>query len=191
MGAVEARAVRAAGGFLLPTPQFEPSLEQCRRKPAPARAPSGTAGPPPGCRNRVDRGSASSSSGSAGLHRVLRSSHAVKVRGGDECNTAARQFAGATLRLALEVLDGRRPAGQLGPLAEPAVVAAVRTLAGAGRLPGRDLGTATLTRVDVIMAGPGQAEVCAGYDRGGRRFALAARIVHGRSGWRLAAFRVC
>ncbi|MEU6583051.1 Rv3235 family protein [Nocardia sp. NPDC046763] len=129
--------------------------------------------------------------GSVGLQRFLRSSHPVKTRGGDECNTAARQFAGTALRLALEVLDGRRPVRQLGPLAEPAVVAAVRTLAGAGRLPGRELGTATLTRVDVIMAGPGQAEVCAGYDRGGRRFALAARIVHGRSGWRLAAFRVC
>ncbi|AYF74304.1 hypothetical protein D7D52_10985 [Nocardia yunnanensis] len=90
----------------------------------------------------------------------------------------------------MEVLDGRRPAGQLGPLAEPAVVAAVRTLAGARRLPGRELGSATLTRVDVIIAEPGKAEVCAGYDRGARHFALAARIVRGRSGWRLAAFRV-
>ncbi|WP_405489899.1 Rv3235 family protein [Nocardia sp. NBC_00511] len=109
----------------------------------------------------------------------------------DECNAAARQFAGAALRLTLEVLDGRRPPGQLGPLAEPAVVAAVRTLSGSGRAPGRALGAATLTRVDVVMAAAGKAEVCAGYDRGERHFALAARIVRGRSGWRLAAFRVC
>ncbi|WP_157513949.1 Rv3235 family protein [Nocardia concava] len=122
---------------------------------------------------------------------MVRSSHAVKVRHSDEYNTAAREFAGKALRSALEVLDGRRPAGQLGAFAEPAVVAAVRTLAGAGRLPGRELGSATLTRVDVIIAEPGRAEVCAGYDRGTRHFALAARIVRGRSGWRLAAFRAC
>ncbi|MFE3191009.1 Rv3235 family protein [Nocardia sp. NPDC059240] len=115
----------------------------------------------------------------------------MKATDSDERNTAAREFAGKALRMAMEVLDGRRSPGQLAPLAEPSVVAAVRTLASAGRLPGRELGSATLTRVDVIIAEPGKAEVCASYDRGMRHFALAARIVRGRSGWRLAAFRVC
>ncbi|MVU75687.1 hypothetical protein GPX89_00320 [Nocardia sp. ET3-3] len=179
--------VASEAGFLLPAPRFEPPLQPCRRDPEPvAPAPD-----PPRCANRVARNSTPRSPGSVGLRRVLRSSHAVKTRHSDEYNTAAREFAGKALRSALEVLDGRRPPGQLTPFAEPAVVAAVRTLAGAGRLPGRELGSATLTRVDVIMAEPGKAEVCAGYDRGSRHFALAARIVRGRSGWRLAAFRVC
>ncbi|WNJ58050.1 Rv3235 family protein [Nocardia seriolae] len=177
------------GGFLLPVTPFEPPVEPC--PPRPRAAGSELDPRPVACRNRVDRKSVSRSAGSVGLRRVLRSSHAVKTRDSDEYNTAARQFAGRALRSALEVLDGRRPPGQLSPFAEPAVVAAVRTLAGAGRLPGRELGSATLTRVDVIMSEPGRAEVCAGYDRGPRHFALAARIVRGRSGWRLAAFRVC
>ncbi|WP_162958274.1 Rv3235 family protein [Nocardia yunnanensis] len=177
------------GGLLLPATQFEPPLRACPPRQA-RRAPER-----PRCRNGSARGrlpsvAASRSAGPAGLRRVLRSSHAVKIRESDERDTAAREFAGKALRVAMEVLDGRRPAGQLGPLAEPAVVAAVRTLAGARRLPGRELGSATLTRVDVIIAEPGKAEVCAGYDRGARHFALAARIVRGRSGWRLAAFRV-
>ncbi|MFD6356375.1 Rv3235 family protein [Nocardia tengchongensis] len=168
------------GGFLLPAPRFEPPLQPCRPETG-----------PPGCRPRVDRGSAPRSSGSPGLQRVLRSSHAAKNGRSDERNTAAGQFARGALRVALEVVDGRRPAGHLGPFAEPAVVAAVRTLASVRRSPRRELGTATLTRVDVIMVEAAAAEVCAGYDRGGRHFALAARIVRGRSGWRLAAFRVC
>ncbi|MGW4247572.1 Rv3235 family protein [Nocardia sp. NPDC004722] len=180
------------GGILRPAPRFEPPLAGCpQRAVAIERPPE-----PTRCRNRVDRSrlagnGMSGSAGSVGLQRVLRSSHAVKAADSDERNTAAREFAGKALRMAMEVLDGRRSPGQLGPLAEPSVVAAVRTLASAGRLPGRELGSATLTRVDVIIAEPGKAEVCASYDRGTRHFALAARIVRGRSGWRLAAFRVC
>lgn len=168
-------------GFLLPAPGFEPPLPSVRR-------PGGGA---PGCRARVDSKSAARAAGPVGLQRVVRSSHPVKSGRSDERNTGAGQFARTALRSALEVLDGRRPAAQLAPLAEPAVVAAVRTLAGERGLPGRELGAATLTRVDVIMSGTGGGEVCAAYDRGGRHFALAARIVRGRSGWRLAAFRVC
>ncbi|MEC3920601.1 Rv3235 family protein [Nocardia sp. CDC160] len=184
--------VTLEGGFLLPAPRFEPPVRPCPPRPPIERA---SATSPSRCRNRMDGARAAakavSRTGSAGLQRVLRSSHAVKNRESDECNTAATQFAGKVLRLTLEVLDGRRPPVQLVAVADPAVVAAVRTLAGARRLPGRGLGSATLTRVDVIMADPGTAEVCAAYDRGPRHFALAARIVRGRSGWRLAAFRVC
>lgn len=173
--------VETESGFLLPAPGFEPPLPSSRR-------PGGGA---PGCRPRVGSESAVRASRPAGLQRVLRSSHPANSGRSDERNTGAGQFARIALRSALEVLDGRRPPGQLAPLAEPAVVAAVRTLAGGRGLPGRELGTATLTRVDVIMTGTAGGEVCAAYDRGGRHFALAARIVRGRSGWRLAAFRVC
>ncbi|MBL1078155.1 hypothetical protein JK358_27485 [Nocardia sp. 2] len=93
--------------------------------------------------------------------------------------------------MVLEVLDGRRSVAQLSPLAETAVLACVRTLVISGTVPGGEIGVATLTRVDVIMSGFAVAEVCAGYDRGTRHFALAARIQRGRSGWRLTAFRVC
>ncbi|WP_067574714.1 Rv3235 family protein [Nocardia acidivorans] len=109
----------------------------------------------------------------------------------DEVGTPPLQFAGVALRLALEVLDGRRPPVQLRPLAEPGVIAALRTLAEHRQAPGCEFGAATLTRIDVIMTDSKAAEVCAGYDRGTRHFALAARIVRGRSGWRLTVFRVC
>ncbi|QLY30612.1 Rv3235 family protein [Nocardia huaxiensis] len=120
----------------------------------------------------------------------LKPSQPAKTSDSRELAAAAAQFARAVLRVALEVLDGRRSAAQLGSLAETTVIAAVRTLAVSGTAPGHELGVATLTRVDVIMSDSGTAEVCAGYDRGTRHFALAARIVHGRSGWRLSAFRV-
>ncbi|GAB4583614.1 hypothetical protein Ntsu_14460 [Nocardia sp. IFM 10818] len=94
------------------------------------------------------------------------------------------------VRVALEVLDGRRSVAQLRPLAVSAVVEAVRTVVNGRLVPGLELGVAVLTRVDVIMSGPAAAEVCAGYDRGARHFALAAHIVRGPSGWRLTAFRV-
>ncbi|MEV6774175.1 Rv3235 family protein [Nocardia sp. NPDC051030] len=177
--------MRFDGGFLLPAPESEPPLGPCRRARAvPTRPQSVPA------HNRPPRKSASGRSGSAGLQRVLRSSHAAKTRTSGEPGTTARQFAGAALRAALEVLDGRRSAKQLCHFADPAVIAALHTLACAGA-PGRELGGATLTRVDVMMSESRVGEVCAAYDRGTRHFALAARIVRGRSGWRLTAFRVC
>ncbi|MFJ4651398.1 Rv3235 family protein [Nocardia sp. NPDC088792] len=171
------------GGFLLPAPELEPSRETCHR-PAPAAPES------PRCRNRALRISSPARAGSAGLQRVMHASHAAKTRPCDEVDSAAQQFATAALRVVLEALDGRRNPQQLRPLAEPTVIAAVRTVAATGA-PGRGLGAATLTRVDVMMSGAASAEVCAAYDRGARHFALAARIVRGRSGWRLTAFRAC
>nr|WP_067539997.1 Rv3235 family protein [Nocardia crassostreae] len=120
----------------------------------------------------------------------MRASHPAKSEPRTEVDAAARQFETAVLRVALEVLDGRRSAVQLRPFAESTVVAGLRTVVNERLVPGRDLGVAALTRVDVIMSGPAAAEVCAGYDRGARHFALAAHIVRGRSGWRLTAFRV-
>ncbi|MBB5912323.1 hypothetical protein BJY24_001190 [Nocardia transvalensis] len=99
------------------------------------------------------------------------------------------RFAERSLRLVLEVLDGRRPAAHLRPLAEPTVVAAVETLARTAAAE-RRLGPALLVSVRATTVAAGSAEVFGGYDRGNRRFAVAARIVARRGDWRLAALRL-
>ncbi|WP_156370519.1 Rv3235 family protein [Nocardia arizonensis] len=104
---------------------------------------------------------------------------------------SAREFAERALRVVLEVLDHRRPAAQLAAFTDPRVVAAVRTVVTSGAAPGQQLGTATLGRVTVVPVDGRTVEICAGYDRGARHFALAGRIVRVESGgWRLAALRV-
>lgn len=107
-----------------------------------------------------------------------------------ESQSAAQEFAERALRSALEILDGRRPLGHLIALAEPRVVAAMSTLVSANLAPGRTSGTAVLRRVNVTMHSRAAAEIYAGYDRGPRHFAIAARIEHSRKGWRLAALRL-
>jgi hypothetical protein len=102
---------------------------------------------------------------------------------------AAKRFAERSLRLVLEVLDGRRSAAQLRSLADPAVVAAVETLVRTGEAD-RRLGAAVLVAVNAAPAGAGAAEVFGGYERGGRRFAVAARIATRRGEWRLTALRL-
>ncbi|TQM25403.1 Rv3235 family protein [Nocardia bhagyanarayanae] len=125
----------------------------------------------------------------AGVQRVVRESHATAVQ--DELLVSARKFAERSLRLTLEVLDQRRPIGQLASVADAAVVSAVRTLIAGDLAPGRSLGVAVLARVAVTPVDARTAEVFAGYDRGPRRFALAGRIVHTRaSGWRLTVLRI-
>ncbi|WP_157574394.1 Rv3235 family protein [Nocardia jejuensis] len=182
------------GEFLRLAPESEPPLAPCRPGRAAATPPrSRAAGGPLAEQVPPSRNTVSGRSGTVVLQRVLRASHAAKARTPSACGepaSAARQFAGMVVRVALEVLDGRRPAAQLRLSADPAVIAALGTLVAAGA-PGRAHGVATLTRLDVMMSAPGIGEVCAGYDRGTRHFALAARIVRGRSGWRLTAFRVC
>lgn len=89
----------------------------------------------------------------------------------------------------LEVLDGRRGAAQLRPMADPAIVAAVETLARTGEAD-RRLGPAVLVAVHATPAGPGVAEVFGGYERGRRRFAVAGRIAARRGEWRLTALRL-
>ncbi|MFD6156720.1 Rv3235 family protein [Nocardia sp. NPDC060256] len=109
----------------------------------------------------------------------------------DESDSDARQFAGRALRLALEVLDRRRPVAHLGTMADASVVSAVGTLVSGGFVPGHAMGVAILTRVDVVMVNDVAAELFAAYDRGHRHFALAARITRTRGrGWRLTALRV-
>ncbi|MBF6247767.1 hypothetical protein IU471_30070, partial [Nocardia elegans] len=55
----------------------------------------------------------------------------------------------------------------------------------------RALGSAVHLRVRLRLLDTDTAEVWAGYDRGGRHFALAARVARTRAtGWRLTALRV-
>ncbi|MFI9407377.1 Rv3235 family protein [Nocardia sp. NPDC052316] len=108
----------------------------------------------------------------------------------DESDSEAKEFAHRVLRCALEVLDRHRPLAHLGAIADPPVVSMVRTVVKGGFVPGAELGTAVLRRVDVVMVTGAAAELCASYDRGHRHYALAARIARTRAGWRLTALRV-
>jgi hypothetical protein len=83
------------------------------------------------------------------------------------------------LRVALEVLDGRRPLAQLAPHLAPSAVRYVRA-ATAQRPPLRE--PARLTSLHVCRPGDGTAEVAAVYRRGPRARALAARFECTRSG---------
>ncbi|WP_157170894.1 Rv3235 family protein [Nocardia araoensis] len=170
--------------WLAPAPNPEPPLDSRRRAeardPAPARALP--------CRTRPR---ALSGRSSAGVRSAVRRSHAPAAAAGDETPSAARRFAESAVRIVLEVLDRRRPVPQLAVVADATVVAAVRTLLDAGYVPGRGLGVAVPVRVSVVLVDARAAEVFAAYARGGRRFALAARIVRTRSaGWRLTALRL-
>ncbi|MEU4343310.1 Rv3235 family protein [Nocardia sp. NPDC023852] len=174
--------------WLSPAPNPEPPLESRRgaevervaRKPA-ARELS--------CRTRAPV--ADSGRAGAGVRHAMRKGHVGDTSGDHENPLAARHFAEAAVRVALEVLDRRRSVSQLAGVADPTVIAAVRTLIGADLVPGRSLGVAVPTRVSVTLVDAKTAEVCAGYARGRRHFALAARITRTRSaGWRLTALRI-
>ncbi len=107
----------------------------------------------------------------------------------DENGLAAKRFAERSLRLVLEVVDGRRGAPQLRPLVAPAVISAVETLVRTCAAD-RSLGVAVLVGVHIVPARPGVVEVFGGYERGTRRFAIAARIVARRGEWRVTALRL-
>jgi hypothetical protein len=86
---------------------------------------------------------------------------------------AAAVFAEAALRRVLEVIDRRRPVGQLRPLLTPPLIDTVGTLSRS-----RSAAAATLRRVRLRSAGTESraAEVFATYTRGDRVRAIAARI---------------
>jgi uncharacterized protein DUF6459 len=90
------------------------------------------------------------------------------------------------LRLALEVLDGRRPAEHLGPLATPAVLRYWRAARGQrrARTPAR------LVAVRLCLPAPGAAEVAAVCGIDGRVRALAARFERRRGRWLCTAVRL-
>ncbi|MGV9679714.1 Rv3235 family protein [Nocardia sp. NPDC003482] len=107
----------------------------------------------------------------------------------DENGSAATRFAERSLRLVLEVLDGRRSATQLTRLTDPAVAAMLATAARTA-VADRRLGAAVLVAVRAEPVAPGVAEVVAGYERGARRFAVAGRVTCRRGEWRLVALRL-
>ncbi|WP_245545734.1 Rv3235 family protein, partial [Nocardia higoensis] len=118
----------------------------------------------------------------------MRAAHAAERT---EASAEVAGFADRSLRAVLEVLDRRRPVEQLAGIADPLVLAAVRTLVARDLAPERALGSAVLARIDVRLVAADSAELWARYNRGGRRFALAAGAVRRRAtGWRLTALRV-
>ncbi|WP_406271362.1 Rv3235 family protein [Nocardia sp. NBC_00881] len=173
--------------WLSPAPNPEPPLESRRGAEVERVARNPVARESP-CRTRAP--AADSGRVGAGVRHAMRKGHG-DTSGDHENHLAARHFAEAAVRVALEVLDRRRSVSQLAGVADPTVIAAVRTLIGADLVPGRSLGVAVPTRVSVTLVDAKTAEVCAGYARGGRHFALAARITRTRSaGWRLTALRI-
>ncbi|MFG1791482.1 Rv3235 family protein [Nocardia sp. NPDC049149] len=139
------------------------------------------------CRRRLPSHSGSATGGAARRARHDGRSSSYGTDG--ETGSAARRFAESSLRLVLEVLDGKRGATQLRPLAAPSVLAAIETLARTGQH-SRALGPALLTTLGVELIAPNTAEVYGRYQRGPRSFAVAARVVLHRAGWQLTAFRV-
>ncbi|MFC9897450.1 Rv3235 family protein [Nocardia sp. NPDC127579] len=123
--------------------------------------------------------------------RRLRAREAAPVVG--EARSDAMRFADRALRVALEVLDQRRPVTQLRGMVSQQVLEAIRTMVVCDSAPGRGLGAATLDKVDVFMIDVENAEICARYERGRRqrRLAIAARARFTRGvGWQLTVFRL-
>ncbi|MFC9438978.1 Rv3235 family protein [Nocardia sp. NPDC057030] len=168
---------------LSPAPPLEPPLDGDRPGRARSDALSPRAALP--CRRMPGR----SGPADRAAQRRARPDGRLSSYGTDgETGSAATRFAESSLRLVLEVLDGRRPVVQLRRLVAPPVLAAIETLRAAP--PGHGLGPALLTKLGVELTGPNTAEVYGSYQRGNRVFALAACVVLHRTGWQLSAFRV-
>ncbi|WP_370465374.1 Rv3235 family protein [Nocardia sp. CS682] len=170
---------------LTPAPRLEPPLDGDRPGRPRSEALSPRAALP--CHRRMPSHSGSTSR--AAERRARHDGRSPSYGRDGETGSAASRFAESSLRLVLEVLDGRRPAVQLRRLASPSVLAAIETLARSAP-PGRKLGPATLTKLGVELTGPNTAEVYGRYQRGNREFAVAACVVLHRAGWQLTAFRV-
>lgn len=140
------------------------------------------------CRPRVSRGSLrSGSSAPASIRRIQRAAHTAERS--DE-HLDAREFAGRTLQILLETLDHRRPVAQLTKLCAPALVHAVGSLVAGGHVPSRTLGTAVLVKYQLFPVADRAFELVAMYDRGPRRLALAGRVEHTKTGWKVTALRL-
>ena len=104
-----------------------------------------------------------------------------------------RRFTEHSLRLTLEVLDGRRPPAHLRPLLTKSVHDLVPALVRSAPA-GRRLGGAILTRIHIRVVQVDAAEVFGTYNRGGRVFALAARIERGKgahpAGWAITSLQI-
>ncbi len=192
-----------SGRALSPVPRSEPGLRLCRNGAVRDEVKGGDAARGQATRDERARGEVSRvtssgrvrCAGGSGARRrgvvVGRALGEVEVSEGPVRRGVARTFVERALRFLLEVLDRRRPAAQLSTVADVRVVASVRTLVGSGLVPGGRLGVATLGRVTVVPVDERAAEVHAGYDRGARHFALAARFARvDADKWRIVALRV-
>ncbi len=173
---------------LLPIPMYEPPSRPYTPRGSRNPLPEGHEAVP--CRSRLrPRTAQAPHREPAGIRRaacsVARSNH------GGEALEQARLAAERSLRVALEVLDHRRPVSQLSGIADERTVAAVGTLVRADLVPSRELGAAVLAGLHVEMIDEQTAEICARYLRGSRRLALAARIERsGTRDWHLTALRL-
>lgn len=167
-------------------------------KPAPSESPGAVSAPPAstcapaetpaGCRPRIDRKSLRANrSAPAGIRRAHRAGHTADARTEP---SEARAFAGRAIRILLEVLDRRRPVAQLNTLCAPALVHTVGVLVAGDHAPSRTLGTAALTKFRLFPADGHAFELIAMYQRGPRRLALAGRVEHTATGWKLTALRL-
>lgn len=108
----------------------------------------------------------------------------------------AGTFADAALRRVLEVIDRRRPVGQLRPLLAPGLVDSV--LAVSRTAAGHQQGAAMLRRIRLTPAGPDTAdtaaEVFGTYSRGDRIHAIACRVEQRPAGnetrWLMVALHI-
>ncbi|MFC9514247.1 Rv3235 family protein [Nocardiaceae bacterium NPDC056970] len=163
--------------FISPAPQFEPPTRITAHPPGQRSAPEPRAG---AARRSPHDG---------------RSPRTHVPRAGAESSAPPelRRFTEHTLRLTLEVLDGRRPPAHLRPLLTPSVNDLVPALVRSASA-SRRLGGATLTRIHVRVVRADAAEVFGTYNRGGRVFAVAARIERGKgahpAGWAITSLRI-
>lgn len=173
---------------LLPIPMYEPPARPYVPDDSWVPLPASPQALP--CRSRVRPRTASSTHREpAGIRRAACS--AARSNHGGEALEQARLAAERSLRVALEVLDHRRPVSQLSGIADERTVAAVGTLVRADLVPSRELGSAVLAGLHVEMIDEQTAEICARYLRGSRRLALAARIERsGSRDWHLTALRL-
>ncbi|MGB3773058.1 MAG: Rv3235 family protein [Rhodococcus sp. (in: high G+C Gram-positive bacteria)] len=108
---------------------------------------------------------------------------------------AGKHFADRALRLALEVIDRRRPASSLRAVLSPAVVGLLASLTTAD-VPGRHLGSAVVRTVHVraVDGATGPLEIFGTYSRGDRVFAVAGRMElrRGKAGhaWTITGLRL-
>ncbi|MEK6442517.1 Rv3235 family protein [Pseudonocardia sp. T1-2H] len=115
---------------------------------------------------------------------------AAAERRATERELAARRRAGTTMRLVVEVVDGRRPVRQLHGLVGPRVL---RYVTAAILAPHARRATARLTSVHVSLPARDCAEVTAVCSMGGRVRAIAARFELGGplpGEWTCTALRV-
>lgn len=167
-----------------PAPRPGAPVETRTEEPAAARpSPAGA------CASRPDRKTLRRNhSAPAGVRRAQRAGHCAPRTSEP---AGARAFATTSVRILLEVLDRRRPVGQLNALCTPALVCAIGALVAGDHAPGRTLGSAVPGNVRLFQVEERAAEVVATYQRGPRRLVLAGRIERGSTTpWKVTALRI-